>query len=309
MEDTTKTQILDYIQKLDTASANNNRADHINIGDLSKECGVSRQRVWQLLERIGETRHKRKKKFNTCRHCGTKISRYATNCKHHAKPFEEKKAGHPYQCRICKEIKPLEEFSRNKKLKSGYENRCLECRATWQREYSRASKWKNAKKYNETFLSSHPERTRAYYQINRAIKKGVITKPKVCEVTDCTVTKISAIHRDYADPLNVAWLCRLHARRTRIKKKEFRPNLFEEDFRSFVFRKVNHYNSPGRWLSAIKRHYGIINLSASTFVTAYQERKNIGGLGPRFTITALEYMQKRGYGSDIAREGVDIDTF
>lgn len=299
MEDNTKTQILDYIQKLDIASTNSDVADYINIGDLSKKFGVSKQRVWQLLERIGETRHKRKKKFNTCQHCGTKISRYATNCKRHAKPFEEKKAGHSYRCRTCKEIKPLEAFSRNKKLKSGYENRCLECRATWQREYSRASKWKNAKKYNETFLSNHPERTRAYYQINRAIKKGVITKPKACEVTDCTVTKISAIHRDYADPLNVAWLCRLHARRIRIKKKEFRPNLFEEDFRSFVFWKVNHYNSPGRWLSAIKRHYGITNLSAPALVTAYQERKNISGLGPQFTITALEYIQKRGYGSGI----------
>ena len=298
MEDTAKTQILDYIQKLDSDLVNNNGSDHINITTLSEKFGVSKQRVWQLLERIGETRHKRKKKSNTCQNSGTKISRYATNCKRHSKPFEEKKTGHSYQCRICKETKPLEEFSRNKKLKSGYENRCLECRATWQREYSRASKWKNAKKYNETFLSNHPERTRAYYQINRAIKKGVIIKPEVCEATGCTVPKVSAIHRDYADPLNVAWLCRLHARRIRIKKKEFRPNLFEEDFRSFVFWKVNHYNSPGRWLSAIKRHYGVTSLSVSTFMTAYQERKNIGGLGPRFTTTALEYIQKRGYELD-----------
>ena len=298
MEDTAKTQILDYIQKLDSDLVNNNGSDHINITTLSEKFGVSKQRVWQLLERIGETRHKRKKKSNTCQNCGTKISRYATNWKRHSKPFEEKKTGHSYQCRICKETKPLEEFSRNKKLKSGYENRCLECRATWQREYSRASKWKNAKKYNETFLSNHPERTRAYYQINRAIKKGVIIKLEVCEATGCTVPKVSAIHRDYADPLNVAWLCRLHARRIRIKKKEFRPNLFEEDFRSFVFWKVNHYNSPGRWLSAIKRHYGVTSLSVSTFMTAYQERKNIGGLGPRFTTPALEYIQKRGYELD-----------
>ena len=294
MEDTTKTKILEHIQKLDESNGNNG-APHRNIAELSKQFGVSKQRVWSVLKGIGETRYKKKKESNTCQNCGVVISRYATNCKRHAKSFEEKKEGNSYQCRICKETKPLEEFSRNRKLRSGYENRCLECRATWQREYSRASKWKNAKRYNETFLSNHPERTRAYYQINRAIQKGVITKPETCEAPDCAVAKVSAIHRDYAEPLNVAWLCRLHARRIRIKKKEFRPNLFEEDFRSFVFWKVNHYNSPGRWLSAIKRHYNVTNLSVSLFITAYQERKEIGGLGPRFTKTALEYIQERGH--------------
>ena len=294
MEDTTKTKILEHIQKLDRSNGNNG-ADHLNIAELSKQFGVSKQRVWSVLKGIGETRYKKKKKANTCQNCGVVISRYATNCKRHAKSFEEKKEGNSYQCRICKETKPLEEFSRNRKLRSGYENRCLECRAAWQRKYSRASKWKNAKRYNETFLSNHPERTRAYYQTNSAIQKGVITKPETCEATDCTVTKVSAIHRDYAEPLNVAWLCRLHARRTKIKKKEFRPNLFEEDFRSFVFWKVNHYNSPGRWLSAIKLHYNVTNLSVSMFITAYQDRKEIGGLGPRFTKTALEYIQERGH--------------
>jgi hypothetical protein len=297
MEDTAKTRIVNHIRQLDDAALISNGciSERINIAELSRECGVSRQRVWQVLERIKETRHKRATKIsNACLYCGTPISRYATNCKRHAKPFEEKKEGGWYTCRICKERKPLEQFSKNKRLKSGYENRCLVCRAAWQRDYARSSMWKNTKNHSKTFLSKHPERTRAYYQINKALKKGVLVKPAVCEKADCSQTRLSAIHRDYSDPLNVVWLCKLHSKRMDIEVKEYRPNLFEEDFRSFVFWRVQHYNSPGRWLAAIKKHYKVTNLSASLFRTAYEEHENIDGLGPRFTKTAGVYLHERG---------------
>ena len=290
MEDTARVRILEYIK------TNLNGSSRINISELSKQCGVSRQRIWQLLEKIGETRHKRiAKKATTCQHCGVLISRYATNCKRHAKVFKEKKEGSFYQCRICKEYKLLERFSKNKSLKSGYENRCLVCRAAWQREYSKTSKGKNTNQYNKTFLSHHPERIRAYYQVNRAIKNGTLIKPSQCSEPNCIDSRVVAIHKDYFDPLNVIWLCKLHSLRTNIDRKEYRPNLFEEDFRSFVFLRVGHYNSPGRWLAAIKKHYQITSLSSKLFRTAYEEHKSIDGLGPRFRKTAQEYLKSRGY--------------
>lgn len=297
MEDTARAKILKHLKKLDDASliSDGSPLARINIAELSRECGVSRQRVWQVLENLRETRHKRATKIpNACLHCGASISRYATNCKRHAKPFEEKREGGWYACRICKERKPLEQFSKNKRLKSGYENRCLECRASWQREYSRASMWKNTKNHSKTFLSKHPERTRAYYQVNKALQEGTLIKPEICENADCTQTRLSAIHRDYSNPLDVVWLCKLHSKRMNIEVKEYRPNLFEEDFRSFVFWRVRHYNSPGRWLAAIKKHYNVTALSAEMFRTAYKEHQKINGLGPRFTRTAGAYLQERG---------------
>ncbi len=52
----------------------------------------------------------------------------------------------------------------------------------------------------------HPERLKAYSQLNYAIKRGEITKPNNCEKC-ARETHLSGHHEDYSKPLEVQWLC------------------------------------------------------------------------------------------------------
>jgi ribosomal protein S27AE len=57
---------------------------------------------------------------------------------------------------------------------------------------------------------SHPQLTEAYYVVKLAIKLGWLRR-EPCAV--CGVSSAEAHHADYAKPLMVRWLCRLHHRR------------------------------------------------------------------------------------------------
>jgi hypothetical protein len=62
-----------------------------------------------------------------------------------------------------------------------------------------------------------------------------------------------------------------------------------------VYWRVGHYNSPGRWLSAIKKHYGVISLSPTLLQKAFKDHKDVVGLGPRFKKTAQDYIKSRRF--------------
>ena len=209
----------------------------------------------------------------------------------HGKPSDTRKEGFNYICRLCGKYKPLEQFVKNKKSKSGYETRCLACRANWQREYTQTNKGRSShRQANKKLADQHPERTRAYYRVHRALKQGVLIKASQCEDLDCTVNQVQAFHTDYTQPLNVRWLCRLHAKRMQGLAKEYMPNPIEMRYRQFVSSYVGYSNSSGRWIAVLKAQYG--ELTHTILIDALRRHNDIQGLGRKFRSTTKAFLDE-----------------
>ena len=275
-----------------------NGVTYINASDLSRKYEISRQRVWQILEELGETLHKRTtKRTNTCRTCGTPISRSAINCRIHSKHLDKRKEGFNYICRLCGTYKPLNQFVKNKKSKSGYETRCLDCRAEWQRKYNKTHKGHTSHYLaNKKLAKQHPERTRAYYQVHRALKQKRLIKATKCEDADCLDTRVQASHRDYATPLDVRWLCRLHAKRIRTLVKKYTPNPIEIRYRQFIDDYTKDGSSPtktsgsSRWIFILQEQYG--DLTHTVLLDSLKSHKKLRGLGRKFRITTKAFLDE-----------------
>ena len=106
METSTKDKIRQYLTTF--------TGDKIDTVALSHEVGVTRQRVWSILESLGETRHQRiPKQENLCKTCNIKIRRNAQFCKVHSKNTIPRVSGQFYTCRTCGQLKVLEQFAKN----------------------------------------------------------------------------------------------------------------------------------------------------------------------------------------------------
>jgi len=180
----------------------------LNTGELGRTYGVSRQQIWNILESLGETRHRRgPKKINTCNSCGIPISRNSSFCRAHAKIGSYRILGESYECRLCLEIKPLNQFAKSAQYSSGFERRCLACRAKWQREYHKTSSGKSQHSLaTKAVGQKYPERIKAYYRVHKALKDGSLLK-QPC--VNCGSDESQAIHLNYHEPLNIMWLCPL----------------------------------------------------------------------------------------------------
>jgi len=53
----------------------------------------------------------------------------------------------------------------------------------------------------------YPEKYRARYLVNNAIKKGLINKPTSCSTCEVEASRIEGHHFDYSKPLEVMWFC------------------------------------------------------------------------------------------------------
>ncbi len=98
-------------------------------------------------------------------------------------------------CRVCKKIKPLSEFPKNRSKKSGYNSECNTCCNKYYKEYRQTEKGKVAhhkanKKYRKTkkgkavnlksvqrFNVRHPNQTKAVRTVNHAIRNGKLIRP------------------------------------------------------------------------------------------------------------------------------------
>lgn len=66
------------------------------------------------------------------------------------------------------------------------------------------------------------ERDLAHQAISRALKRGVLRRPQICEVCD-KACKPYAHHEDDDKPLDVVWLCsQCHANRHKQMRQELR---------------------------------------------------------------------------------------
>jgi len=262
----------------------------INTAKLGRSFSITRQQICYLLDKLGEQRHHRLPSIaNCCKACGIDISKNATYCRSHAK-IVKRFPGKYYQCIACKTYKVLEEFAKSNIAHSGYETRCLACRAEWQRNYYRTGKGKESHgKATRALLQKHPERQRAYYQVYKALKSGILQKESCYK---CGNANSQAIHSDYQHPLRVTWACLTCRNNIDTPKVEYVPNQLENGFREFIKITIGKTNGLGRWLESIKQHYNTPSLTSQIFVQSIKDYKNIHGLGRQYKTLAAQYADK-----------------
>ena len=262
----------------------------INTVILSKELGVSRQHICKTLDNLGETRHHRiPKVIKHCPKCETIISTKATFCRSHARLIEKYK-GKLYLCKICKKYRLLEHFAKSKIAHSGYETRCLDCRAKWRREYYRTERGRQSHSNSTRSLAQkHPERQRAYYQVYKALQSGALTK-ELC--FRCNSENTQAIHSDYNQPFNITLSCLTCRNFVPMDKVIYIPNPIEEGFRTFTKGKIKHTNSFGKWMQVLKQYYNTQEITSQIFISSIKEYKQINGLGKQYKDLASQYSEE-----------------
>lgn len=141
-------------------------------------------------------------------------------------------------CRRCQEIKTLDSFYVHKEMADGHLNICKECTKKrvgkhrennleriqeYDRQRGRTEKRKSAsvegkkrikaldrEAFNKRQARYNAKREKiknnARQKVDRAILKGVLIRPSVCE--DCGQERYTqGHHEDYSKPLNVVWVC------------------------------------------------------------------------------------------------------
>ncbi|QHJ81023.1 MAG: hypothetical protein [Caudoviricetes sp.] len=129
------------------------------------------------------------------------------------------------QCSICRTIKPLEEFHRNKRQKDGRDRRCRACKSAYckeryhgdpdhkekiiaqVKEYQAGPGREKSNATKSAYHSKHPKKRHAHNLVRNALRRGELTRGP-CEV--CGVEKVVGHHDDYDRPLDVRWLCEKH---------------------------------------------------------------------------------------------------
>jgi len=282
MEISTKDKIRYYVETF--------TGTRIDTAELSREFNVTRQRVWSILESIGETRHQRKsKEEKLCEICKVRISRNAQFCRVHAKKINPRVSGQFYICRICNQSKVLEQFARNAQYSSGYDTRCLTCRAEWQRDYHLTERGKQQHSVaSKTLNTKHPERQRAYYQVNQALKNGTITK---LPCSRCQSLNSRAIQTDYNRPLEVIWLCSLCKHRNPMFIKPYESDAFEEQFRAFINTTTGDTRWSSKWIKILKAHYQLYNITEDVLHHSLQSKDEIKGFGTSYKELIAQFLQ------------------
>lgn len=85
--------------------------------------------------------------------------------------------------------------------------RCRDCVKERQQNYSKTPTGKLAVNRAEAVrYKKHKHKVLARLKARYAVKKGILVKPKWCEV--CNLVKpLQGHHEDYSKPLEVIWLC------------------------------------------------------------------------------------------------------
>lgn len=112
------------------------------------------------------------------------------------------------KCKKCQTEyeNPQEHFYRKKVMKDGLSPYCKTC----DRKLADKHRKDTTKRvlYNKKWMHKRdPEKHKARYTLNNAIKLGKVMKPEVCQHCG-TGGLIHGHHENYQEPLNVMWLCR-----------------------------------------------------------------------------------------------------
>ena len=145
------------------------------------------------------------------------------------------------RCSKCKQTKPAEKFSPDRRKESGFQSQCKECKNSWHRQRYRSPLFdypahcvsvkkylstERAKKTRQKYCNQLPRLVRkATTALGHAVERGKILKPETCSLCGVKPRRIDAHHhKGYEQKfwLDVIWVCR-HCHR----KIEARQNLHE----------------------------------------------------------------------------------
>jgi hypothetical protein len=183
------------------------------LGNLStcKPCLLARSEVNRQARADAEQRAREKTaakqiaegKTKTCRCCKTEkplslFQRWATA-----------KDGHRHDCKPCVESGKAKKKRQGKKSAAA-----LKAARDRKRERAKAAHRRAANRRQVAdWQARNPEAVAAKAAVRKALKAGVIAKPKRCQVRGCKERdRIEGHHFDYAHPLHVVWLCPGHHR-------------------------------------------------------------------------------------------------
>lgn len=137
------------------------------------------------------------------------------------------------RCPQCGEIKPLTEFHKDSKRKDGLAFRCKVCAIKLAKAYNETHKERHKeerrkrgfinsethKRLNKEYAKRFPERVRANYLVNRAVRTKQIppVKERACDC--CGEAARHYHHPDYSKPLEVVPLCESCHRRAHSSQK------------------------------------------------------------------------------------------
>jgi hypothetical protein len=137
-----------------------------------------------------------------------------------------RRTGELFYCTKCKMAKPKEEMRHVHGIPISPCKQCdrLGTRTNRERPEKRLADAQYALRYRR----EHPDRIRQYNRhrtviqfrahlaVQRALQKGTLMKPSICEDCKETVQSLHGHHEDYTQQLNVVWLCnRCHRKRHR----------------------------------------------------------------------------------------------
>ncbi len=132
------------------------------------------------------------------------------------------------KCKECGIEKPISDYHVHKQMKDGHLNKCKICvreRVAKHRSknieriraYDRDRGNRQDYEYVKQYRAKYPKKYKAHQMVNNAIRAKKL-KRMPCEV--CGAEKVVGHHDDYANPLNVRWLCQGHHKQWHAKHGE-----------------------------------------------------------------------------------------
>lgn len=129
------------------------------------------------------------------------------------------------KCFKCGVEFPLIYFYKHSEMKDGHLNKCKKCsrkdslehrqanlekvRAYDKRRSQTPERKKHGTENTKRWRKENPEKYKAHCLVNNGLRDGKLKKENCCI---CGSVKSQAHHEDYADPLNVIWVCAQHHR-------------------------------------------------------------------------------------------------
>lgn len=112
-------------------------------------------------------------------------------------------------CRGCDRDLPVLEFWPHAKTRDRRQQKCKACQSAERRAHREANREAEAAR-GRAYRARHAERERyrrlAYNRVQQALATGRLVKPDSCERCGAG-GRIEGHHENYAEPLDVKWLC------------------------------------------------------------------------------------------------------